>query len=66
MAIEEEDVRRPAQISVPRPLAGLSIEELEAWIAVLRAEIGRVEVELTQRRDVRGAADALFKKPPGA
>jgi len=66
MAIEEEQARRPVQPSVPRPLAGLSIEELQAWLATLRAEIGRVEVELAQRRDVRGAAEALFKKPSGA
>jgi uncharacterized small protein (DUF1192 family) len=30
----------------------------------LRAEIVRVEGEIARRRDVRGAAEALFRRPP--
>ena len=65
MAIEDEEVKKPVTASVPRRLDGLSVEELEAWIGALKLEIARTEAELARRRDVRGAAEALFKKPAG-
>ena len=64
--IEDEDRRPSKEVTVPRPLAGLSVGELEAYKRLLEQEIGRVEEELRQRRDVRGAAEAIFKRPPSA
>jgi uncharacterized small protein (DUF1192 family) len=63
----DEDDRRPARKAFePRPLVGLSVEELEAYTAFLKAELVRVDEALAQRRAVRGAADAFFKRPAGA
>lgn len=68
--MDEEDLRpRSASAvvgggSVTRDLKTLSIDELEAYVADLRREAVRVEAEVARRRDVRGAADALFRKPP--
>jgi uncharacterized small protein (DUF1192 family) len=39
------------------------VSDLEAYVHGLKAEIARVEAEITRRRDVRGAADALFRRP---
>ncbi len=63
MAVEEEELRPRAPAGVTRELKTLSIAELEAYVAGLRGEIARVEAEIVRRRDVRGAADALFRKP---
>jgi uncharacterized small protein (DUF1192 family) len=66
--MDEEEIRPRAQpaAALGRDLSSLGIEELEAWVAALQAEIGRARVEIGKRRDVRGAAEAFFKKPPGA
>lgn len=58
---EEEEIRRPQ----PGPVLGgrlddRSVEELEAYIAQLRAEIERVEAEIRRRREIARAAEALF------
>ena len=63
MAVEKEELRPRAPAGVTRELKTLSIAELEAYVADLRGEIARVEAEIVRRRDVRGAADALFRKP---
>lgn len=65
--MDEEDIRpRPKPgTSLKRDLAHLGVAELEAWIAELEAEIERARIEIGKRRDVRGAAEALFKKRPG-
>jgi uncharacterized small protein (DUF1192 family) len=59
---DEEDRPRPQGATLPRPLATLSVKDLEEYIEMLRDEITRVEEELHRRRDVRGAAEALFKR----
>lgn len=58
---DDEQVRVRPETGVGRDLRGLSVADLEAYTAALRAEITRVEQEAAKRRDVRGAADALFK-----
>ena len=65
--MDEEDLRprAAAPAGVTRDLRTLSIDELEAYVAELGREAARVEAEVARRRDVRGAADALFRKPPG-
>jgi uncharacterized small protein (DUF1192 family) len=65
VAIDEEELLRPrAPGGVRRELKTLSVDELQAYAAELRAEASRVEAEIVRRREVRGAADALFRKPP--
>ena len=63
MALEEDELRPRAPAGIRRELKTLSIAELEAYVAELRGEIVRVEAEILRRRDVRGAADALFRTP---
>ena len=52
------DRRRPR----PRPCR---LAELENYVGELEAEIARVRAEIARRRDVRGAAEALFRRPRG-
>jgi uncharacterized small protein (DUF1192 family) len=62
--MQEEEIARPKrEVTIPRPLAGLSVAELEAYVALLREEIARVEAEMGKARDLRSAAEALFKRP---
>ena len=41
----------------------MSIDELEARIEALKAEIARVEAHMQKAQTNRSAADELFKKP---
>ena len=64
---EELWPRRAASAgAVTRELKTLSVDELEAYVAELRREAARVEGEIVRRRDVRSAAEALFRKPAAA
>lgn len=45
-----------------RDLSTLSVDELENYIAAMRAEIVRVESEIARKKAHLGAADQLFKK----
>jgi uncharacterized small protein (DUF1192 family) len=56
---ELEPRRKPIQ---PKDLGLMGIEELEAYIAQLKAEISRVRVEITAKLGHRGGAEALFKR----
>lgn len=62
----EEEPRPKPSTSVRRDLRSLSVADLEAYIAELQAEIARVEAEIARQRDVRSAAEALFRRPPAA
>jgi len=42
-------------------LDAMSIEELEARIALLEAEIDRLQQAISERQKQRNAAEALFK-----
>jgi uncharacterized small protein (DUF1192 family) len=50
-----------AEIVVGEKLESLSVDELNARIAALRAEITRVEAELEVKRSRVAAAQSLFK-----
>ena len=58
---EEDEVRRPAPLLQPPPLDRLGVEELQSYIAGLRAEIARVEAEIGRKQGIRAAADSVFK-----
>ena len=64
--MEEPEIRVKPQTGIGRDLYQLSVAELENFITELEAEIARVRVEIQRKRDVRGAAEAMFKRPPGA
>lgn len=66
MREDEEEPRREPAAGIGRDLRTLSVSDLEGYIAALEGEIERVRAELARRRDVRGAAEALFRRPPGA
>ncbi len=61
--MDDEEVRPRPTTGLPRPLEPLSIADLEAYRAALEQEIRRVDAELARRRSVRGAAEALFRRP---
>ena len=42
------------------PLDALGLEELDAYVTDLRAEISRVEAAMTRKRSHRTVADAVF------
>ena len=63
--MEEPEIRIKPQTGIGRDLYDLSVAELEHFITELEAEIVRVRAEIERKRDVRGAAEALFRRPPG-
>ena len=64
--MEEPEVRIKPQTGIGRDLSIMSVAELELFIGQLEGEIVRVRAELKRKADVRGAAEALFRRPPGA
>lgn len=60
--MEEEEVRIKPATGIGRDLSALSVADLEVYIQALEGEIARVRQEIARRRDVRGAAEALFKR----
>lgn len=53
-----EPRKRPQQ---KKNLEVMSLEELDDYIAELKAEIARTEQEIAKKRDHRSSADAIFK-----
>ena len=61
MAEDPDDLpRRPT--SKPPDLATWSVEEVQAYIARLEAEIARARAAIGAKQSIRGAAEALFKR----
>ena len=61
MAEEPDDLpRRPT--TKPPDLSTWSVEEVEAYIARLEAEIVRARAAIEAKQWIRGAAESLFKK----
>ena len=52
----------PLTLLTRQDLDPLSVEELEARIAILEAEIERVKMKLQSSVNFRASADELFKK----
>jgi uncharacterized small protein (DUF1192 family) len=61
MAEDPDDLpRKPT--TKPPDLATWSVEEVEAYIARLEAEIARARAAIQSKQSIRGAAESLFKK----
>lgn len=64
MAIVEDEPRRPKRVhEIGQDLGLLSVAELDERITVLRAEIERLQTEITAKSASKAAADALFRRP---
>ncbi|MFC3703786.1 DUF1192 domain-containing protein [Devosia honganensis] len=59
--MDEEERVKPTHHEVGAVLDGLSVEELEARIALLEEEIVRLRGAIAARGDSRKAAEAAFK-----
>lgn len=63
MAVFDEDgVRKKVAHELGEDLSALSLEELAERIAVLRAEIARIEATIAVKRRSADAASAFFKR----
>ena len=61
--IDDDDRPRPKVAhDIGQDLALLSVQELEARIALLRGEIERLEADIARKRSTRAAADQFFKR----
>ena len=56
-----QNMHQSGTITIGEDLYGHSLTELEDRITALKAEITRVETELTEKRAERNAADNVFK-----
>ena len=62
MAIEDDDrPRKKVTHEVGQDLSLLSVEELTERIALLNAEIARLQEAVTKKRASRDAANSVFK-----
>lgn len=61
MAHDEDDLPRHPSVKPP-DLATWSVEELEAYIRRMEAEIERARVAIEAKQKERAAAEALFSK----
>ncbi|RTL63196.1 MAG: DUF1192 domain-containing protein [Hyphomicrobiales bacterium] len=55
--------KAPKGVVLGEDLRSLSVAELDARIAALQAEIGRVQAERDAKKAHEAAAAALFKRP---
>lgn len=62
MSLDEETEKKLTSNGFPRKLDGLSVWELEEYIASLRLEILRTEAEIGRQKSHKSTADALFKQ----
>jgi uncharacterized small protein (DUF1192 family) len=64
MAAAEDDDKPKKKIAheIGQELTLLSVEELKARVQLLRAEISRLEADMTQKQASRAAADQFFKR----
>ncbi len=61
--IEDDDLKpRPPRLVAPA-LGAWDVDELQDYIAELRAEIARAEAAIAAKQSHRAAADAFFRPP---
>ena len=62
MAIEDDDKpRRKISHDIGQDLSLLSVEELNARVALLTAEIERLQLAVAKKRASKDAANSIFK-----
>jgi len=58
----DDEVRKvPKGHEVGMPIDSMSVDELQERIAMLRAEILRLETAVSARQQTRAVADSIFK-----
>jgi uncharacterized small protein (DUF1192 family) len=62
MAIDLEELEPRRTGPTARNLEPMGIEELQAYVAELEAEIRRVEAELEVKKKRRTGAESIFKR----
>ncbi len=62
MAFDLDDLDPRQKKSPPKNLDAMSIEDLESYIAAMKAEIARVEDKIKAKRSHAAAAASFFKK----
>lgn len=60
--MEEDDLEPRNKKRPPKDLSALGVDELDAYIAGLEAEIARARAEIAARHGQRRGAEALFKR----
>ena len=60
--MDPEDLEPKTKKPPPKNLQIMDIEELEDYIAGMKAEIACAEAMIKTKKTVRAGADALFKK----
>ena len=60
--MDPEDLEPRKRKAPPKPLEGMSVAELEEYVAELEAEIARARGVIAGKQSHRSAADALFKR----
>ena len=59
---DDEPLKKPKQHEIGQDLSLLSVAELNERIALLKAEISRLEAELQAKGTTKNAAEALFRR----
>lgn len=59
--MDDEEKSKPKSHEVGMVLDAMSVAELEARIALLEVEIGRLREAIAARHQTRSAAESLFK-----
>jgi len=62
MRDDDDRPRKAVSHEIGQPLDTLSLSDLDERIALLRAEIARIEAARTAKQAAQGAADAFFKR----
>ncbi|MBL6612886.1 MAG: DUF1192 domain-containing protein [Reyranella sp.] len=62
MAFDLDDLDPKQKKSQPKNLDSMNIEDLKEYVAVLRAELARVEEKIKAKQGHAAAAAAFFKK----
>jgi uncharacterized small protein (DUF1192 family) len=60
--IDDDRPKKKLTHDIGQDLALLSVGEIDERIALLRAEIGRLEADRLKKEASRSAADAVFKR----
>ena len=58
---DDKPVKKPSH-EIGADISALSVDELKARIALLQAEIDRLEAEIGAKSSSRNVAESLFKK----